>query len=119
MKMTYADADAKTRPFFINFITKNLCEHPIDCSESDHSLSDALSKWYRTTSFEVNALLVAFMNSDASGYSAGNWYGMHRVYFDSALGRSIRHGLRMGPIPPAIGTGPGGCWEDLGQQRPS
>ena len=84
--LKYIYADPRTRALLINFIRD---PSKCDCSESDHSLSDALSKWYRVTTVTVNAQLVAFDNSDATGLAAGAWYGMHRAVLTAAVRDSM------------------------------
>jgi len=83
LKITYNQA--KTKSKFLSFITDpNLCS-PQVCSESDHSMSDALSKWMRITAHTLNAQVVAFDNSDAAGLAAGAWYGLHRCVINANL----------------------------------
>ena len=83
--LKYIYADPRTRQLLIDFIRDPSKCVVGDCSESDHSLSDALSKWYRVTTETINAQLVAFDNSGATGLAAGSWYGMHRAVFIAAV----------------------------------
>ena len=88
--MVYALSSTKNT--FINFIMDpTKCNNGV-CSESDHSLNDALSKWYRTVTYSVNQQLVALMNSISTGLAAGSWYGVHRKVLNAALGLSDTSG---------------------------
>ena len=90
LKMVYALSSTKNT--FINFIMDpTKCNNGV-CSESDHSLNDALSKWYRTVTYSVNQQLVALMNSISTGLAAGSWYGVHRKVLNAALGLSDTSG---------------------------
>ena len=91
LKMVYALTSTKTT--FLNFI---MDPTKCACSESDHSLNDALGKWHRTLTLKINEQLVAFINSDATGLAAGSWYGLHRAVFNGALGLSESYGYDVG-----------------------
>jgi hypothetical protein len=83
--LKYVYADPRTKPLLIGFIRDpKKCVVSV-CSESDHSLADALSKWYRVTTEVINEKLVAFDNSDATGLAAGSWYGLHRAVFTAGV----------------------------------
>ena len=90
LKMVYALSSTKTT--FIGFIMDPTKCSGGTCSESDHSLNDALSKWYRTVTCKINQQLVGFINSDATGLAAGSWYGVHRAVLNGALGLSDNYG---------------------------